>query len=100
MDDVYKENFKQAIASSQKALYSASVIALFVWILAKSEVLEEIKLPILGFSVEANFGVLVVMLRYTALGAQLMYCLSIASKVSRRLRALIYGRNSFCPHLC
>ena len=80
MDDEYKSNFKDAISGAQKSLYSGAIVALFVWGLTSSSVLEKIKVPIVGFEMEGKVGVLVVMLVYMALGAHLLYSLINANK--------------------
>ncbi|MFV1872097.1 MAG: hypothetical protein ACMZ64_02050 [Oleiphilus sp.] len=79
MDDEYKSNFKEAILSAQKSLYSGTVVALFIWGLATTNVLEKIKVPVIGFELDGKFGLLVVMLVFMALGAHLLYSLKIAS---------------------
>ena len=87
MEDQFKENFKSALSKAEKSLYSGALVALFVWTISTTKTAEKFTIPILEIEMEGKSGVLIIMLLYMGLGAQLLYSLKVANQNLKKLNA-------------
>lgn len=68
MEDDLKGNFQESIKSAQKALFASFSISLILYLLAKLDEIETVKLPIVGHEVDAVTGIFVLVIMYFGFG--------------------------------
>lgn len=71
MDEIYKDNFLDAVKGAEKSIYKSCLVSITLYGLALLKKIETITLPIIDLQIEGSAGLLILLLLYTALGVQL-----------------------------
>jgi len=80
MNEIFKTNVTNAINSAQKSIYSSALLATVIYTLTGSKELDKLNIPLIGVETDIKSGILIIMLLYIALGANIFYSLNVANK--------------------
>ena len=86
MNDIYKNNIQNSIISAQKSIYSSALLATIIYTLTASEQLDKLKIPLVSLETNIETGILIIMLLYIALGANIFYSLYTANKNLKEIK--------------
>lgn len=80
MEDIYKDNFLEAVKGAEKSIFSSCLISIVLFGLAFLKKVEVVHLPIIGLDIEGSAGIAILLILYAAIGFQLCMYLHRAKK--------------------